>query len=422
MEEILTEGSEAGPVAVVCTVGGSPAPIRSMLAALRPNAIAFIVSSSEGATQSSRSQVEDGVLEDGGPGLRCSPGAPGDVHSVRIIEVPLDDPDAIYRRCLDTIDWIRQRAPEARFVADYTGGTKSMSSGLLLAALSRSWVDIQFMAGDRSDLIRVADGSEHPRIIGSARIHADRTIAAAEEAIAGWDYAAAARILRDLRKPGSGLARAQRRLVEAMVDWCETLALWDAFRHREAYRSFRDREVVLPAKAAASLAALAAADTRPSFALSEDLWLNALRRAETGRYDDALARLYRVTESALQARVFVKFAKTTDSIRFEELPPKLQARRSPEAFGLGLADTARYLREMDADDAFAGAFFSEAVDEAPKWLARRNHSILAHGFSATRAEDWCSARDWIASRLRPLWTTDTSLIAEQLPYAFSERR
>ena len=47
----------------------------------------------------------------------------------------------------------------------------------------------------------------------------------------------------------------------------------------------------MPAKAAASLAALAAADARPSFALSEDLWLNALRRAETGRYDDALARL-----------------------------------------------------------------------------------------------------------------------------------
>ena len=76
---------------------------------------------------------------------------------------------------------------------------------------------------------------------------------------------------------------------------------------------------------------------------------------------------------------------------------------------------------MDATDAFAAAVFSEGDDATPRWLARRNHSILAHGFSATRVTDWRSAQEWVRDRLRPLWTTGNgAVVGQQLPRSFSE--
>ena len=52
------------------------------------------------------------------------------------------------------------RFPGARFVADYTGGTKTMTAALVCAALQSDDVELQLVSGARRDLVGVVDGTE----------------------------------------------------------------------------------------------------------------------------------------------------------------------------------------------------------------------------------------------------------------------
>ena len=91
--------------------------------ALRPVAVRFIVSEATDHVRSSSNQVES---------LRGEPDCPADVGTY---SVPADDPDATFARCVEWMRGAQRLFPESRLVADYTGGTKSMTGGLLMAAM-----------------------------------------------------------------------------------------------------------------------------------------------------------------------------------------------------------------------------------------------------------------------------------------------
>jgi hypothetical protein len=66
-----------------------------------------------------------------------------------------DDLDQIYLDCSKAIDAVVQRFSNVTITADYTGGTKSMSAALVMAALEFPNVNLQLVSGSRSDLIKV---------------------------------------------------------------------------------------------------------------------------------------------------------------------------------------------------------------------------------------------------------------------------
>ena len=210
------EASGTGPVVLFATVGGSPQPIISAMRTLRPKAVWFVVS--EATEHAKRHPIRSRALQSSLIGraelsvpvcgrARLSDrrqGMPG----------PGGSPDLTFARC---IEWMREakcRFPHHRLIADYTGGTKSMTGGLLMAALALEGVEVQIISGNRPDLYQVESGTEAPRAVSSDAVLADREMRRIESVVAQYDYAAASDLAADLKRragPSRGIPKSRAR-------------------------------------------------------------------------------------------------------------------------------------------------------------------------------------------------------------------
>jgi CRISPR-associated protein (TIGR02710 family) len=149
----------------------------------------------------------------------------------------------------------------------------------------------------------------------------------------------------------------------------------------------------------------------PGWDLCADLWLNALRRGERARYDDAVARLYRLVEAAAQAWLWSRYELKSGRIPWGRIPASMRdgLQRRNDSSGeyalLALNQTVKFLRCLDQDDRFAAAYMSDWADAAgvqgPPWLTLRNSSILAHGFTSVGEKIWIQAKTWVEANVRP---------------------
>jgi CRISPR-associated protein (TIGR02710 family) len=431
--DIEAGAKAARPVFLICTVGGSPQPIATALRLLRPAAAWFLVS--DGKTgKSSRSQVEEREIDydstgKRGPGLKFAEGCPADI---RIIPTPADDPDGAYKICRSQLMEASRRFPDHRLVADYTGGTKSMTGALLMAAFAEKGFEVQFMAGERPDLVQVKAGSEKPRRMVPDFILAERSFAEAELAVEAFDYAAAHLLLDELRRRLSTMEtqppKAWRRRLEQAVAWTALMAKWDAFEHSEAAsRAKNDSAMARMLDASGHyqpLVALASGKKdKPDFRICADLWLNALRRAERARYDDAVARLYRLLEATAQAQLWSRYGLQSGKMPPPELPEwmrspgllRLDEKEGKEYARLGLDKTVEFLRHRDPNDPLVAAYGRGGRQHGPEWLASRNQSILAHGFRCATSRGWKAAHDWTKANLVPFFAANPLQLPRQIP-------
>jgi CRISPR-associated protein (TIGR02710 family) len=410
-----SERQPEAPTVLVCTVGGSDAPIRTALRRMRPDVVWFLVSDGKQG-KSSRPIVE------GDDGLGRAEGCP---TACVVKEVPADDPDRTLALCRSYFVEIKRRHPTARIIADYTGGTKSMTGGLLMAAFAEPGIAVQFMRGSRPDLDRVEDGTEEPVAMPADFVTADRTFRTAAQAVEEQDYAAAERILKKL---SLALARSRYRppqgwskRLEIAKQWCGVMADWDAFRHTRAWRAAEaawDGGAPLGEALAATghlepLRRLATEREGPGWTVCADLWLNAQRRAGRGRFDDAVARLYRLVEAVAQTQLRQRYRLESEAIPWDALPDEMK-RAERHAYTpqgrkvarLGLNRLIEFLRSRDPDDPVAARYLSQARDgklEGPSWLGSRNRSILAHGFTTVTEQDWEIAEGWVRQNFAEFW-------------------
>ncbi|MCX7602378.1 MAG: TIGR02710 family CRISPR-associated CARF protein, partial [Meiothermus sp.] len=136
----------------------------------------------------------------------------------------------------------------------------------------------------------------------------------------GADFRAALEFLAELlARP---LSPSEQRFYTHLKGITEGMLEWDLFYHKAAWKKLEAH--LEPALAVAEawghgakvrvlqglqeakqgLRAILDKENRPTFALLADLLANAERRARRGRYDDALARLYRAIEMASEADIF----------------------------------------------------------------------------------------------------------------------
>lgn len=205
----------------------------------------------------------------------------------------------------------------------------------------------------------------------------------------------------------------------------EGLMEWDRFRHREAWerlsvhlplalavaeawghgakvRVLKGLEALLP-----HLKGIVEAGPKPTFLLLQDLLANAERRAALGRFDDALARLYRALELAVEADVHERLGFSLKDPRTwpEGFPEGLRERILKPRGLMDLLDAA-----FDLDLAFGeqGTLAQRLYGEKNRLqalLQRRHESILAHGTRPVGEEDYTALRDFLMrldERLRPL--------------------
>lgn len=400
--------------ALLCTVGGSSEPVLRAIRDYAPAHVVFVCSS---GPKSSRPQVEG---EDGKPGIAAQAGLADGTW--RIVEVPPDDPDGVFLALETEIRRIAAQHPGVKIVVDYTGGTKSMSVGAALAALAGG-VDLSLVTGERRDLIRVTSGTERATPVGFRGVLARFALERAEEAWRRFAYADAVSLLeqahRDLTLAGEGtkIARELRGRIARLLAASRMFEAWDRFDHRQARYTWRNERLVQLGGMQAYGQALEVLDSpeREPLVLF-DLWHNAERRAARMRFDDALARLYRLVEWT--AQFLLKSLHGIETGRFDparlpegELRARLAARAGKDGtVPIGLFDALAVLRELSPDHPFPRRLGQPMAGSTPlarlqTWIEHRNRSILAHGFVPVDEPLWHEARGWMQAFWLP-WLQD----------------
>jgi CRISPR-associated protein (TIGR02710 family) len=129
--------------------------------------------------------------------------------------------------------------------------------------------------------------------------------------------------------------------------------------------------------------------------------LNAERRAIQQRYDDAVARCYRLWEWSVQWLLRSRFQIDTS-----DLPAEVATRYHIDAgrdgvFQCGLVKGWEILTELTSESDPLKPFLSGHRSRLLDLTRGRNYSILAHGDQPVTAEQWHSIREWTGEQLLP---------------------
>jgi len=397
---------------LVCTVGGSHQPIVSAIRETRPDHVVFVCTDTNPASGQlgSRLQVEGAGnvikarFQDSEPNLPNIPAQcalPKDRYEV--ITVLADVLDDVVEGIQSVLADLRGRFPGARLLADYTGGTKTMTAGLVMAALERDDVQLRLVTGVRNDLVRVRDGSEQSVEATVQGVRVRRAMAPYLEAWRRYGYAEAAVGFDRIALPDN--ERLRRNVITGR-ELSRAFDAWDRFDHQKAnallggHRDSVDR--YFP-RQKAFLAVLTAPDGDVSKTPARllDLWLNAKRRAAQGRYDDAVARVYRLLEWAAQWLLHTHAGIDTSDIAEDRVPAGLLLpvnRDGKRQAGLFVAWelVAAHVSGLPAH------FAARERDRLREHLTARNFSILAHGYTPISAVAWQGFGDWIEDAFMPV--------------------
>jgi CRISPR-associated protein (TIGR02710 family) len=392
---------------LILTVGTTREPLEVALSEHAPEGVVFL------ASQASHPVAAE-LLRDYGASFR---------HHTLLLEDAESLLEAYQKALLalrKALEW------EAKaIVADLTGGTKPMAAGLTLALTGRGVV-FSYVGGERRDpeTGRVLSGHERLRLLE------DPTARFGLQEWAGftraWNALNLGMALSELESLLSRpLSPSEARFYRAMQGVVEGLMEWDRFRHQEALkrlsahlpvalavaeawghggkvRVLKGLEALLP-----HLQSIVEAGEKPTFPLLQDLLANAERRAALGRFDDALARLYRALELAVEADLQERLGFTLKDPKTwpEDFPESLRERVLKPRGLMELLEAA-----FDLDLAFGqrGTLAQRLYGEKNRLqalLQKRHGSILAHGTRPVEREDYERLRDFLAGldeRLRPL--------------------
>lgn len=308
-----------------------------------------------------------------------------------ICEIPdLDDMETCYRACREALRELARRgfAPDDIEV-DFTSGTKAMTSGLALAAVAHRCGTLSYITGQRSSGT-VTSGTERLVPIEPRRIWADEQLALAQELCRVQRFDAARNLLDSLN--AAWLGEYETRLKAVLTAVAEGYGAWDRFEYA---RAVGELHKVLRADIAEVDVFRPAADLpsrllqlKPECGYSPDrladLFNNAKRRFDEGRYDDALARLYRLAEMLAQWVLKKDFDIETARVDLAKIParlhPELEVLRNKEQeIQIGLTKDYEVLKELGHD--LGRHYYHDQGDlhGIHSLLQQRNLTLVAHG-------------------------------------------
>jgi len=216
-----------------------------------------------------------------------------------------DDLTKCYKESLKILEELKERGYNYKDIyLNITSGTKVMSAALSLAAVSRGCGSFCYVAGERDENGRVISGTERTLTLKPTTIFAERMLSEAKSYFDRYLYGACEVLCSEVR----GLTE-EKEIVEK-AEFINKINrgyfLWDVFNHKEAFEelkraaglSTKKRKKILEKNINFLNKCVKERETeaRVGKHLILDLYANALRRGEEGKYDDAVARLYRCLE------------------------------------------------------------------------------------------------------------------------------
>lgn len=335
-------------------------------------------------------------------------------EKTRILGLPNpDDLNDIFQKSRDFISsFITEYSlSPSDLTIDYTSGTKSMTAAVSFAGISLTCGHLQYITGKRQNGV-VMSGTEKITSFIPYSIIASFQINLAEKYITKLRFDAALQILNSL-SPGC-LSDSDSFLVKNMKLIAQAYQAWDLFNHNEFRKYYNEikfnadniKKFMISESCQNKLNDLISV-TIPNTPdgikqdhkwdyLITDLYNNASRRMMENKFDDAVARYYRLTELLAQSVLYKKYKIKTSKVPPQKLPDDLK-RKEKNADGtvkLGLQDDYILLKcfENNKKEKGIGTYFSNK-QSLKNLLGKRNTSILAHGNKPVSKSDACKTRD-----------------------------
>jgi len=417
------------PVILVCTVGGSPQPIVTAIQSLQPIFTEFICTDKDPGTGQQGSCVcingagkvckSNSRLE--APDLPNIPAMAGlEAGQFGITIIPSDDLDIAFVSIRKKLAELYNMHPEAVIVADYTGGTKTMTAALVTAVLETEDIELQLVTGNRADLFKVKDGTE---TVVSASIDTLKYEKAIQPYLSAWNRFAfdeAAMGLSSISPPPNSRLRTE---LFCLKDLSFGFAAWDCFDHRTALSLL---DLYAPSKGKnlgkylGVLRILTEESPKKEPMQLLDLWLNAQRRAFQGRFDDAMGRCYRMIEWAAQWILHKDHKVDAANLPVSFVPKEIKIYPAEDGkLQAGLMKAWKLIRLKHSGP--AKQFIETEKNHLLDRIKTRNSSILAHGKTPIDQKAWEKMADWIESRFVPMLLQESvpvgiKSLPEQLPW------
>lgn len=391
------------------SVGASCAPIINACREYKPDYIYFFCSS---GTKGSTVTVD-------GPGDPC-----GDFREKRCEcgkMVPLGNPEGkaiIYQlglakdfyekievdefdnlaSCFNALSGIEKEITErfgdnVEVIANYTGGTKSMSAALVLKGMQQEQWKLSLNKGIRKDLIKVHTG-DVPILEDKLGIYLVNYRDKIKIFLRRHDYSSADDLLSEVTVSHCLPSDEQKKVLRTRR-LCQAFHTWDLFNHEDALEILRNVGGESIQNYILKLVAITKENKLAGYEKVVDLILNAERRAVRKRYDDAVARLYRAIEMVSQERLKNKYRIDTSDVDLQLIPQEHQKkyREMQNKEGrIQLALRKSYELLVDLDDPI-GVIWRQDVKRMLSVLNKRNNSILAHGTVSLDKSDYDQVRD-----------------------------
>ncbi len=404
---------------LVLTVGGSCSPIITSITKNKPDKVVFLCSDDDDVTKNKGSYST--VI---GQGLVCGSWNNLDKPNI-VIQTELeseayevikikdfDNYNECYSIAFENLSKIRQKFPNADIVADYTGGTKSMTAGLVMASADVSDVIVAIVRGERNNLIKTDDGTERISLSRTNHAYVVKQIQSIEHLINHFDYASAVNILENISATSVNIPPHLNNRIDWLFGICKALDAWDKFDHKKAYQllnrnpykkelkelnCYLKMVIFSRSQIDTKLDLNDLIDFKATFKISgyevvHDLIFNAERRYTQNKFDDAVARLYRALELFIQIYLKQKYDILTSDVKLEAIPISIKSKyelnlNKNNKIQIGLLDSYELSAALNSDD-FVSKLFIEQKSNLLSALEKRNHSILAHGFSTVSKADY----------------------------------
>jgi CRISPR-associated protein (TIGR02710 family) len=394
MSNPVDSGCSPKITAVLITVGSALAPVLHVLDRYRPKHVWYFCSA---GSRQNADAIQDKL----------------DWHpAARFIEVErFEELGPCYRELRRKIPDIlaETKVPPQEVLVDYTGGTKTMSAALVLAAVEM-FQQFSYVGGqqrEKGGLGIVLEGKERTLYQGNPWTElAVREVERARDLWAGCQFEPAASVLREVSShvPQKLRFKALAELADAMaarhrLDFPEATKTLAPLHGKlpPLFDGFDDHGLIEFVEDAHSICQDCVSE-KPNNTFLRELLDNALRTAGQGRYEDAAARLYRAME--MQGQIWLTEATaglfTNGKCRPENaanIPEPLRKLPfcQPDEHGeirLSLEEIFRALAALGHERAAPIAADLDARNASGKtrsrWRAateKRNSSILAHGVS-----------------------------------------
>ena len=403
---------------LVITVGGSCAPIVTSIKDNKPDKIYFLCSVDTETTKGSyRTVVTEGNVCGKDPKNLDEPNilTLADVakegEKYEIIKITdFDDFNGCYRCSLDVLRTIRNEFPDAEIIADYTGGTKSMSVGLGAASMYVDGVTICNVRGTRVDLVKVLDGTQHVSLINVNEGFLQRQLELTDNLSERYEYNGVLSVL-DKMVGLKNIPPETDKLIQKRRFYSKGFLSWDCFDHTEAWRllshykkymvdNIKFLEAVIWSRREIDsnfkekpIEGLSNTPKGHGYEIIEDILLNSERRALQGRYDDAVGRLYRALELLAQVRLKLEYGIKTGDVDIKKIPREYREKYELEKdtndgkLKIGLEGSYELLAIVNNTDPLTKAYLNtknEFIDR----LRVRNSSLFAHGFQPITKEEY----------------------------------